>query len=127
MEQKSFAMLAPRVDGMIHRPAGSGQPGVSEGEDALRLKLLGLLRHQSAVSPEIWRAISAVRPTRPGSAAPQTTRAEKTVGLGLQLRALGAQFAPSRGRTLLVRINRIARRPEKPTGPAVRQDAIFLR
>ena len=69
IEQKSLAMLAQRVDGVIHlQRRFRRQPG-SEGKDALRLILLAAI-HES------------VELIKQGA---------ETVGLGLQLRDLGAQ------------------------------------
>jgi hypothetical protein len=90
MEQKSLAMLAQRIDGMIHlQRRFRRQPG-SEGEDALRLKLLGFLRHQKRGVAGDLRTIIACRPRDQDLRLRKQQRAE-TVGLGLQLRDLGAQ------------------------------------
>ncbi len=98
MEQKSLAMLAERVDGMIHlQRRFRRQPG-SESEDALRLKLLGLLRHQKRGIAGDLRTIIAGRPRDQDLRLRKQQRAE-TVGLGLQLRDLGAQPRLPLGRT----------------------------
>ena len=92
IEQKSLAMLAQRVDGMIHlQRRFRRQPG-SEGEDALRLVLPGLRRQQKRSVARDLRTIVACRPRDQDLWLSKQQGAE-TVGLGLQLRDLGA---PSR-------------------------------
>src|SRR5207237_2636657 len=66
IEQKSLAMLAQRVDGMIHlQRRFRRQPG-SEGEDALRLVLLGLRRQPKRSVDRDLRTSVACRPTGAG-------------------------------------------------------------
>ncbi len=63
VEHETLAMLAQRIDRMIHLQCRlRRQPG-SEGEDALRLGLLGFLRHQKRGVARDLRAVVARRPS----------------------------------------------------------------
>ena len=83
VEQKALAGLAQRIDRMIHlQRRFRRQPG-SEGEDALRLILRGILRHQQRDVAADLRAIVAGRPRDQDLRLGEQQRAEP-VGLDLQ-------------------------------------------
>src|SRR6266852_6759791 len=90
IEQKTLAMLAQRVDRMIHLQRRlRRQPG-SEGKDALRLVVLGFLRHQKRSVAADLRAIVACSPGYQDLWFGEQQRPE-TVGLGLQIPDIRAQ------------------------------------
>ena len=115
VEQKAFAGLAQRVDGMVHlQRRFRRQPG-SEGEDALRRVCWASCEHQQ-------RGVAAdLGPVVAGGPGDQDLRfgeqqRAQPVGLDLQLGDVGAQ--PDLGaasRLTRVRISRIAATTEKPS------------
>ena len=115
IEQKTFAGLAQRVDRMVHlQRRFRRQPG-SEGEDALRRLLLGVLRHQQRGVAADLRAVVARRPGYQDLRFREQQRPQ-AVGLDLQARrcrrAAGLRFW---WRLTRVRISRIAATTEKPS------------
>ena len=90
IEQKALAGLAQRIDRMIHpQRRFRRQPG-SEGQNALRLILRGIRRHQQRDVAADLRAIVARRPRDQDLRLGEQQRAE-TVGLDLQALDVGAQ------------------------------------
>ena len=90
IEQKALAGLAQRIDGMIHlQRRFRRQPG-AEGQDALRLILRRIRRHQQRDVAADLRAIVAGRPRDQDLRLGKQQRAE-TVGLDLQALNVGAQ------------------------------------
>ncbi len=90
IEQKTLAVLAQCIDGMIHLQRRlRRQPG-SEGEDALRGILLRFLRHHERNIARDLRAVVAGRP-RDQDLGFRKQQCAEPIGLGLQVRDIGAQ------------------------------------
>ena len=90
LSRKPSPMLAQGVDRMIHLQRRlRRQPG-SEGKDALRRMVLGLLRHQQRNVAGDFRTVVAGRPGNQDLRLGEQQRPEP-VGLDLQFRDVGAQ------------------------------------
>ena len=111
IEQEAFAGLAQRVDRVIHLQRRlRRQPG-SERENALRLMLLRILRHQQRDVAADLRAVVARRPGDQHLRFREQQRAE-AVGLELQVADFGAA-APRSWRRARACASTGSRRPRK--------------